>query len=162
VAFEPTPVWIGATPGEVGDEALSRGRGRRVRIAGPRVRTERVSRASAVGPAAQAFTSASATPSIVAPGSVETVKTGLRPASRAALRDNLGTRPASEAKPRLGAVGSTPSGRAAGRPGAIAARATPPAVDGVNPGGKRDAKARPKTAEGQPAAKPKPKPAASR
>ncbi len=172
VAFEPIPVWIGATPGEVGDEVLSRGRGRRLRIAGPRVRTERVSRASAPGPAALAFTSGSATPSIIAGAKVDTVKAGLRPASRSALRDNLGTSPSSDVKPRLGAIGSTASGRptaSGSRPGAIAAK--PAAVDGVNPdttklkttSGRTTAgrTAQGRTPQDKPAAKPKPKPVAS-
>ena len=68
VAFDPVPVWIGATPGETPDGAIVGGR-RRVRVARAKpVRTTRVSRLTAPGPAAQAFASSSATPSIMAGG----------------------------------------------------------------------------------------------
>ena len=144
VAFEPVPVWLGATPGEVPDGAASGGR--RTRVArGKPVKTERVSKLSAPGPAAQAFTSASATPSIMAGQKVETVKATRRPAGKAALEASLDRKPTAETKPKLGAI--TPK----------------PAIDGTNPDAKpagkgkkaADTKPAPKTAQAKPKTAPK-------
>lgn len=136
VAFEPISIWIGATPGESADRPSPA-----TRLAGARkVRTQKVTRASAPGPAAQAFTSAAATPSIVRQPA-ETVKASRRPTSRAELRDSLDPKPAAETRPRHGA---------------ITARAAP--VEGTNPD---DAKPVTRKLAAKPkaeAAKPKPKP----
>ncbi len=145
VAFEPIPVWIGANPGEIADEGLSKGR--RTHLAGRPVRTQRVGRAAAAGPATQAFSSNASTPSIMR-GTVETIRSRPSPTSRAALQANLDAQPAAEVKPKPGAVGSGTGERR--RLGAIAAKPKP-AVEAVNPDTKPAAKAKPKTAQAKPA-----------
>lgn len=139
VAFEPVPVWLGANPGEVADGPAG---ARRVRVAAKKVRPTRVTGAP-VGPAAQAFTSANATPTIMA-GSVETAKMTRRPGSQAALQDNLGTKPAAETRPKLGAITAKPKSAA---------------VEGMNPDGAKPASVAKKPAAKVAKAKPKAKPA---
>ncbi|WP_375460477.1 D-alanyl-D-alanine carboxypeptidase family protein [uncultured Enterovirga sp.] len=64
VAFEPIPVWLGATPGSVASDE-GQVKGQRTRAAGNRGRTKVV---ASPGPATAAFTSSAGTPSPIASG----------------------------------------------------------------------------------------------
>ena len=119
VAFEPIPIWLGASPGGTPDAGDGTG-ARRIAVAAKPVRT----RAAGAAPAAVAQTG------IIAPGSaagratIETVKTAARPGGRAALAANLAAEPTAQVKPKLGAVaarGVKPNGKA-GRPAYTAAK----------------------------------------
>ena len=110
VAFEPIPVWLGASPGAVPDEPGASGRGRRVRIASRPVRTKPAELASGVRPT-QTFTSVTpAEASAEGAPRIETLKTGKRPAGRAALQANLGSKPVAETKVKVGATAGEASG----------------------------------------------------
>lgn len=131
VAFEPIPVFLGASPGSVPDEDAALRGGRRVRIAARPVRTRLIRGRSAVPE--QAFTATTPLPGPVVEGgqSVETVRAGKRPASPAALKANLEAKPAAEIKPKPGAIGSgSGEGR---RLGAIRAKPAGETVAGTNP-----------------------------
>ncbi|WP_299565827.1 D-alanyl-D-alanine carboxypeptidase family protein [Enterovirga sp.] len=108
VAFEPIPVWLGASPGAVANEdgQLKGGRGRRVtRVAGQKDRAKPAGR-TAPGPAAIAFTSSEPAPIAAGIGLAKPKAAG------------------AAAKPKLGAITAKPTAKPEGlNPGANTAAA---------------------------------------
>jgi D-alanyl-D-alanine carboxypeptidase len=153
VAFEPVPIWLGATPGTIADG--SDVKARPTGIAARPVRTKALARAGALPASARAFAPTPTDVKIIEERSVETLKTAARPGGRTALQDNLKPKPVAETKPRPGAIGSAPSGRP--KLGAIEAKPlkASAAVSGVNPGtGPAAAVAKPKADPKKAAPKP--------
>jgi D-alanyl-D-alanine carboxypeptidase len=107
VAFQPIPVWLGASPGSAPDE--DGGKAQSVRIAAKPVRTKTLSRSASGGQlpsTAQAFTSANTAPTVDGKSAkVDTLKAAPAPHGRAALRANLDAKPAAETRPRASAIG---------------------------------------------------------
>jgi D-alanyl-D-alanine carboxypeptidase len=122
VAFEPVPIWLGASPGTVADG--DNARARPIGIAARPVRTKALARAGAMPAAARAFAPTPTDVKVIEERSVETLKASARPSGRTALQDNLKPKPAAETKPRPGAIGSAPSGRP--KLGAIEAKPAKP------------------------------------
>ncbi|TDR89559.1 D-alanyl-D-alanine carboxypeptidase family protein [Enterovirga rhinocerotis] len=141
VAFAPTPVWVGAQPGGNDDEALTKGRGRsQLARRNGRSRVATPTPASRPGPAAMAFTSSSATPSIIAGKPRLPPRGAARASADATVADT---------KRKANAAGAVlpPQRRAA------AATAKPtPAVQGTNPAA-RTASRKPAPAKKSAAAK---------
>jgi D-alanyl-D-alanine carboxypeptidase len=130
-AFAPIPVWIGPQPGGNDDEGLARGRGRSRIARARRVPTTKVGAASAPGPAATAFTSASS-PQIMSGAKIDTVKATRRTPKKAAVEANLDAKPALPAKPKHGAIAPKAKAAVAGtnpaaKPAKAAAKPAPAA-----------------------------------
>ncbi len=117
VAFEPIPIWLGASPGVVPDEENKKARP--IAIAAKPVRAKPVA-----VPGNREAVAASSTLSPAVPGTnpgeggtVTTLKSKVRPGARTALSANLQAKPAAETKPKLGAVtaGGSRTGPGLGR-----------------------------------------------
>jgi D-alanyl-D-alanine carboxypeptidase len=126
VAFEPVPIWLGASPGATPDDG-DKVKAKDVRIAAKPVRTNLV--AGSGKPAGAGTASASLSATVPAPvegegEKVETLKAKPRPGGRAALSANLEPKPAANTKPKLGALGG--AGKARAKFGAIELKPTVP------------------------------------
>jgi D-alanyl-D-alanine carboxypeptidase len=118
VAFEPIPIWLGASPGVVPDDETRKAKP--VAIAAKPVRAKPVA-----GGGNREAVAASSTLAAPVPGTrpgeggtVTTLRSKARPGARTALSANLEAKPAAEAKPKLGAVaGGSRTGPGLGRIG---------------------------------------------
>ncbi|MDB5559456.1 MAG: D-alanyl-D-alanine carboxypeptidase [Enterovirga sp.] len=151
VAFEPIPIWLGATPTSVAEESPKAQE--QIGAAGAKRVTSRKVRGRNVEPVAAA---ASLTPPVAGtnPGegaAVTTLRSNVSPASRPALSANLHGKPAAEAKPKLGALGS--GGKPGSGHGTIKPKPSLPTAALESAEIKKDAKAKPKP-QAKPPAKP--------
>jgi D-alanyl-D-alanine carboxypeptidase len=157
VEFEPIPIWLGATPGTVAEEG-TKAKTKPVAIAAKPVPTKAVRGRNAVS----VTNAASLTPPVAGanPGegaAVTTLRSNVSPASRPALSANLQGKPAADAKPKLGALGS---GKAGPGHGTIKLKPSLPVAALEDVEIKKDTKAKPKT-KPQSVAKPAPRPKAA-
>ncbi len=154
VNFEPIPIWLGPSPGSVAEDGTTP-KAKAVAIAVKPVPTQRVRGRNAAPVATAASLSAPVAGTNPEEGArVTTLRTNVAPASRPALSSNLQGKPAAEAKPKLGALGS--GGRAGPGLGTIKMKPTLPvaALDDAKPD---MAAAKPKSkpqAAAKPAARP--------